>query len=535
MTRIPAFASLSWWLAAVCAVAAGPDATITLDLQRVSSWSIDPQLFGSFYEEHWGDITPGIYEQYLVNPSFEPWYTAPGENKTRVVFPVAAAAGVAYPWEPYPDARAASWSASADRVNSEQSQRIEVHEGAPAGVSQRLALPDYRVTRYRLRFWTRAEGALTIRAAFLEAAAGGRELASVNVPATRKWTAHEVMLDLGGRTMDRHLNRFGVARLALMAMGEGRLYVDQATLFPTDCVDGVYNPETLDNIRKFGPTAIRWPGGNFTSGYHWKDGIGEMDRRPTRPSRAWGGSEPNHVGTDEWLRFCEHAGLQPVMGVGFGEITPEEAADWVEYCNGPVTSRMGALRAANGHPRPYRVRHWGIGNEVYGSYQIGHADAATYARGLVEMSLAMRQRDPSIKIIGAGLGVHNDYRRQSPDWNRTILDVAGDAIDLLDAHYYVYGPGAALVKQNGEGPVLRAMLASSARVSEYYRDLRRLLASRKHIGLVQYEWGVLPRVTDLEFRGSRFSTRFAPPRSITSSFAMATWSAAPCCTTSVIT
>src|SRR5438045_2949352 len=128
MTRIPAFAGLAWFLTVVCAMAAGPDATITLDLQRVSSWSIAPQLFGSFYEEHWGDVTPGIYEQYLVNPSFEPWYTAPGENKTRVVFPVVAAAGIAYPWGPYPDARAASWSASADRVNSEQSQRIEVHD-----------------------------------------------------------------------------------------------------------------------------------------------------------------------------------------------------------------------------------------------------------------------------------------------------------------------------------------------------------------------------------------------------------------------
>ncbi len=463
-----------------------PDATVTVNRERVSSWRLDPQLFGSFYEEHWGDVTPGVYEQYLVNPSFEPWYEREGESKTRVVFPVPAASGVAYPWEPYPDARAAVWSAAADRVNSEQSQRIEVREGTRAGVAQRLALPDYRVTRFRLRFWARVEGSVSVSAAFL----GGP---SKTVPVTGKWAAHEVDLDLGGRAGERHLNRFGVARLALLAAGEGAVYFDQATLFPVDCVDGVYNPETLENVRKFGPTAIRWPGGNYTSGYHWREGIGEIDRRPTRANRAWGGSEPNHVGTDEWLRFCERAGLEPVMGVGFGEITAEEAADWVEYCNGPASTRMGALRASNGHPAPYRVRYWGVGNEVYGSYQIGHTDAATYARRLVEMARAMRGRDASIRIVGVGLGVHNDYRRQSRDWNRTVLEIAGGSIDLLDAHYYVYGPDARLIAAEGAERVRRAMLGSSARLAAYYGDLRKLLESRPGIGVVHYEWGVLPR------------------------------------------
>jgi alpha-N-arabinofuranosidase len=489
--------TLAFALLAVAAVAAEPDATVTVDLKRISPWRIDAQIFGSFYEEHWGDVTPGVYEQYLVNPSFEPWYTAPGENKTRVVFPVPAAPGVAYPWEPYPDARAASWSASDDRLNSERSQRVEVRGGASAGVAQRLALPDYRVTRFRLRFWARVEGAVTVRAAFLDGSSGSNVLASNTVKVTIDWAAHEVVLDLGGRTSQRHLNRFGVARLALIATGEGSLYLDQATLFPADCVDGVYNPETLDNIRKFGPTAIRWPGGNFTSGYHWKDGIGDIDRRPTRPNRAWGGSEPNHVGTDEWLRFCERASLEPVMGVGFGEIAAEEAAGWVEYCNGPVSTKMGALRAAHGHPEPYKVRYWGVGNEVYGSYQIGHADAATYAHILLDMARAMRERDPSIQIIAVGLGVHNDYRRQSRGWNRTVLEVAGGVVDLLDAHYYVYGPDVAFVAAEGSARVRRAMLGASGRLSAYYGELRKLLAGLPGIGLVHYEWGVLPRAAEL--------------------------------------
>jgi alpha-N-arabinofuranosidase len=482
---------------ALLAAAAEPDATVVIDLHRVSSWRIDPQLFGSFYEEHWGDVTPGVYEQYLVNPSFEPWYRAPGENKTRVVFPVPAAEGVAYPWEPYPNTGAAVWSASGDRVNSEQSQRIDMRGGAAGGVTQRLALPDYRLTRFRLHFWARAEGSLTLRAVFLNGAAGAGVLDVKPVRVTTEWAAYGLELDLGGRLQERHLNRFGVARLGLLASGDGSLFLDQATLFPTDCVDRVYNPETLENVRKFGPTAIRWPGGNYTSGYHWMDGIGEIGRRPTRPNRAWGGSEPNHVGTDEWLRFCERAGLEPVMGVGFGEITAEEAAGWVEYCNGPVSTKMGALRAANGHPEPYRVRYWGVGNEVYGGYQIGHTDAATYARALREMARVMRARDPSIRIVAVGLGVHNDYRRQARDWNRTVLDIAGDAIDLLDVHYYVYGPDASRIAAAGRAPVERAMFGASGRLAAYYGELRKLLAVRPGIGVVHYEWGVLPRAATL--------------------------------------
>ena len=197
---------------------------------------------------------------------------------------------------------------------------------------------------------------------------------------------------------------------------------------------------------------------------------------------------------------------------------------------------MGALRASNGHPQPYNVRYWGVGNEVYGSYQIGYTDAVTYARGLIEMARAMRERDPSIRIVGVGLGVHNDYRRQKRDWNRTVLEIAGGSIDLLDAHYYVYGPDARLIAREAAEPVRRAMLGASARVAAYYGDLRKLLESRPGIGVVHYEWACCrAHRPPWAFRGNRFSMRSAPPSNITPSFATATWCAAPCCTTSATT
>jgi alpha-N-arabinofuranosidase len=474
------------------------DVTIRVNPAISSPHTIDSQLFGSFYEEHWGDVTPGIFEQYLVNPSFEPWYVSPDENKTRLVFETPEYDGVAFPWEPLPGNEGAL-ARSSDKYNSEYGQRITV-AGNSGGIVQRLALPDYRTQGYKLRLALRSEGDVRIAAGFLEGSAGLRILDRQDLDPSADWTVREVTLTLGGRLPEKWLTRFGVARLAIFVEGTGSAWVDQATLYPDDAVDGLYNPETLTNIRKFRPTAIRWPGGNYTSGYHWRDGIGPIDRRPTRPNRSWGGVDPNHVGTDEWLRFAELAGLTPVMGVGFGEVTPEEAAEWVEYCNGDASTPMGSLRAANGRAEPYGVRFWGVGNEVYGSYQIGNTDATTYANGLVAAAAAMKSKDSSIRIAGVALGVHNDYRGQSRSWNRTVVGIAGPHIDLLDSHYYVYGPVNPLPAEYSASEVHRALAASGGRLTRYVEGLRALIGERPetaHLKLVHYEWGVLPRASEL--------------------------------------
>src|SRR5206468_5093319 len=110
----------------------------------------------------------------------------------------------------------------------------------------------------------------------------------------------------------------------------------------------------------------RWPGGNFVSTYHWEDGVGPLDSRPTKANFAWGALELNTFGTDEFISFCRAVGCEPMICVNAGSGTPEEAARWIEYCNGPATSPMGKLRAANGHPEPFHVKHWEVGNELWG-------------------------------------------------------------------------------------------------------------------------------------------------------------------------
>src|SRR5690606_13059468 len=119
-----------------------------------------------------------------------------------------------------------------------------------------------------------------------------------------------------------------------------------------------WDPEVVQLLRDAKVSVLRFPGGNFASGYHWEDGVGPIERRPEKPNPAWAEWEPNHVGADEWLALCELIGAEPLICVNAGNGTPEEAANWVRYCNDPETTPWGQKRAANGHPAPYNVRLW---------------------------------------------------------------------------------------------------------------------------------------------------------------------------------
>lgn len=211
------------------------------------------------------------------------------------------------------------------------------------------------------------------------------------------------------------------------------------------CVyDGVWSSDgrklrtdTLDLIRQLNPPLIRYPGGNFASGYHWEDGIGPYEKRIPRHDAAWQANESNQVGTDEYLAFCEEIGTEPLLVVNDGSGTPEEAARWVAYCNNPSTTEMGMQRAQNGHPTPYGVKYWGIGNEVWGPWQIGTTSAEEYCRRATRFINAMKAVDPEIKIVAVG---HSPITDQTDDegylWNETVLKNIGDQINYLSWHIY---------------------------------------------------------------------------------------------------
>jgi len=186
--------------------------------------------------------------------------------------------------------------------------------------------------------------------------------------------------------------------------------------------------DVLEAARRLHVTQLRWPGGNFSSGYHWQDGIGPQDARPARYDLAWFERESNRFGTDEFIATCRKLGTAPYICVNIGTGTLDEASSWVEYCNRQGGTYYSDLRKKNGHPEPYGVKFWGVGNEIYGPWQIGHKNAADYAKLGLEFAKVMKWQDPNIKLVACGTG--------DPSWDRPVLESMLDHVDYISAHHY---------------------------------------------------------------------------------------------------
>ena len=170
---------------------------------------------------------------------------------------------------------------------------------------------------------------------------------------------------------------------------------------PADNILG-WRADTLALLKELDSPVYRWPGGNFVSGYDWKDGIGDPDRRPPRKNPAWKGVEPNDVGLHEFMDLMREIGAEPFVAVntGLGEV--DAAAEQVQYANGAADTPMGKLRAENGHPQPFGVEWWAIGNEMYGDWQLGHMPLEQYVEKHKAVVDAMRAVDPTIRPIAVG-------------------------------------------------------------------------------------------------------------------------------------
>ncbi|MBZ5545491.1 MAG: alpha-N-arabinofuranosidase [Acidobacteriia bacterium] len=189
-----------------------------------------------------------------------------------------------------------------------------------------------------------------------------------------------------------------------------------------------FRQDVLEAARKLHVTQLRWPGGNFVSGYHWQDAVGPKDVRPARYDLAWFQRETNRFGTDEFIAYCHKLGAEPYICVNVGNGTLDEASRWVEYCNHPGGTYFSDLRKKYGHAEPYRVKYWGVGNEIYGEWQIGHKNAQDYATSAVEFAKVMKWMDPSIQLVACGSG--------DPDWDRPVLEALVRHVDYISAHHY---------------------------------------------------------------------------------------------------
>ena len=190
-----------------------------------------------------------------------------------------------------------------------------------------------------------------------------------------------------------------------------------------------FRADVLGLLREFRMGVLRWPGGNFVSNYHWADGIGPKDNRPRRPELAWGAEESNRFGTDEFMAYCRQLGTEPYVCLNMGTGTLDEALAWVEYCNGAGGTAWAQRRRDNGHPEPYGVRYWGLGNEMYGDWQVGAVSAEEYVRTATRWARAIKRLDPQAKLVSCGMNGWND-------WDRVVIDGLAPLVDYHSLHIY---------------------------------------------------------------------------------------------------
>lgn len=278
------------------------------------------------------------------------------------------------------------------------------------------------------------------------------------------------------------------ASLSLTLAGPGHLWAACLSLMPADNIHGM-RADTLALIKRLAPPIVRWPGGNFVSGYLWKDGIGDRDRRPPRWERAWNDVEDNDFGIDEFLVFCREVQTEPLVVVNTGLGSVELAAEEVAYANSPADTTWGARRAAHGHPQPYGVMWWGIGNEMYGGWQLGNVPVERYALRHNAFVRAMRAVDPQIKTIAVGA---------PGKWNDAFLPVSASHLDLLSAHHYSerklrvpFSPEDAKTYTDN---FLNYSDTVAAGVRGLIADFRKRVAADPQLGRIQLsidEWGLV--------------------------------------------
>lgn len=240
------------------------------------------------------------------------------------------------------------------------------------------------------------------------------------------------------------------ARLEIAGTGSGAVHIGAVSLMPANNVQG-FRAEVIAALKQLHSGVYRFPGGNFVSGYEWRNAIGDPDKRPPIMDPVWHAVQPNDVGTDEFVTLCRLLDVEPYVTVNAGFGDEWSAAQLVEYANGAASTPMGKLRAANGHPQPYHIKFWGIGNEPWGEWQLGFMPVAQWELKHNMFAKAMRRVDPSIKLIAAGAmpdamtGSKQAQRINgqivpeylSPaDWSGNLLAHCLDNMDLLSEHFY---------------------------------------------------------------------------------------------------
>jgi alpha-N-arabinofuranosidase len=246
-----------------------------------------------------------------------------------------------------------------------------------------------------------------------------------------------------------------------------------------------FRRDVLDLVRELGPTIIRYPGGNFVSGYNWEDGVGPKDKRPRRLDLAWFSTEPNTFGTNEFMDWCKAADVEPMLAVNLGTRDGDAARNLVEYCNHPGGTYWSDLRGSHGWPQPHKVKFWCLGNEMDGSWQMGHKTATEYGRVAAEAAKMMRWVDPTLTLAACGSTARNmpTFGR----WDDEVLEHTFELIDFVSLHTYLNNYAADTAAFLASPDVLDLFIDEVVAIADAVAARRR---SRKRLMLSLDEWNV---------------------------------------------
>jgi len=428
---------------------------ITVTSDGDSSSPISSRITGKFCEHLRDNILNGMSAQILRNPTFADypiatgWMTPDGviarhnspetiereyrrmladhgwEGKEADKAVQSYFNGMAMWWIPSSSNKTVSYTPDTSyQVPGNRAQRI-ASDNDDFGVSQWTYLPLHRVRGYVADAWVRVRN--------------GRIFARLIHPEGNRIVAETELTPCEGI---RFRGEFSVPaddpddalyRFDLVILSGEQMVVERVHLYPRDHTHYA-DPDVIRFLKESKLPLLRWPGGNFVSCYHWKDGVGPVEQRPTLPNYAWGGVEPNYFGTDEFIQFCADIECEPMICVNVGNGTPKEAAEWLEYCNGDISTPMGSLRAKYGHPEPYCVKLWEIGNEIWGRWQTHWTTASGYAERYLDFVKAMKEVDPTIEVMACGAPV-----LWGESWNTTLIEKAAEEIRCITDHPLVGG------------------------------------------------------------------------------------------------
>lgn len=439
-----------------------------------TSQTIPRTIFGTFLEPIGNSTYNGLWAEVLRNPSFEAglWSPQAEARMLREDPELANASNLALPlpWEPLDGRQGNRYEIHyGDAANSWQSLRVFAVPGQPTGIRQKVYLPVQRTRSYVGSFYARHLSGAEEVTIELRPHGHPEVLASQRVQASGgEWTRYTFTLNLP----EGKLKPLDPADFVVELAGGERIDLDEFSLMPADASDGL-DPDEVKLAREMNTPLVRF-GGNFTSSYHWRDGIGPRDKRISMLNNSWGIPEYNTFGTDEFLEFCRRIGAQPQIAVNMGSGTPEEAAGWVRYVDQHWEQHSGLL--------------WELGNELWGNWNLGYPARTELAARTAAFSKAIRDVDPSARLIATGADMDG-----FSEWNGIQLTDPPGTFDDLSTHFVV-GTGDVLLKNPTPDFVDEAAFALPVELERKLREAQNQIDAvpgyqgKVHLAFTEWLW-----------------------------------------------